>query len=205
MAYQLEGRILEVCDCNVLCPCWIGENPDNGTCQGTVAWHIDKGTVGGVDVSGRTLVATAHIPGNILEGNWKVVVFVDDGATAKQQEALLKVWTGQLGGPVADLSQLIGEVVAVERAPIVFTVQEGKGTLRIGSNAVPVIEAELAPYQGATGQTTTLSDTVFSTIPGSPAYVGKAARYRRNSAKYELSDVNLENNNAIQGSFSFST
>ena len=26
MAYQLEGRLLEVCDCNVLCPCWIGED-----------------------------------------------------------------------------------------------------------------------------------------------------------------------------------
>ncbi len=36
MAYQLEGRILEVCDCNVLCPCWIGEDPDNGTCDAVV-------------------------------------------------------------------------------------------------------------------------------------------------------------------------
>jgi hypothetical protein len=32
MAYQLEGQLLEVCNCNVLCPCWIGEDPDNGTC-----------------------------------------------------------------------------------------------------------------------------------------------------------------------------
>ena len=28
MGYQLEGRLLEVCDCRVLCPCWIGEDPD---------------------------------------------------------------------------------------------------------------------------------------------------------------------------------
>ena len=33
MAYHLEGRLLEVCDCRVLCPCWIGEDPDNGTCD----------------------------------------------------------------------------------------------------------------------------------------------------------------------------
>ena len=32
MAYHLEGRLLEVCNCRVLCPCWIGEDPDNGTC-----------------------------------------------------------------------------------------------------------------------------------------------------------------------------
>ena len=33
MGYHLKGELLEVCDCNTLCPCWIGENPDNGTCQ----------------------------------------------------------------------------------------------------------------------------------------------------------------------------
>ena len=44
MAYHLEGRLLEVCNCRVLCPCWIGEDPDFGTCDTIVAWHFDKGT-----------------------------------------------------------------------------------------------------------------------------------------------------------------
>ncbi len=69
MAYEVEGRLLEVCDCNVLCPCWIGEDPDNGTCDAVNAWHVDRGTVEGVDVSGRTLVLLPSIPGNILEGS----------------------------------------------------------------------------------------------------------------------------------------
>ena len=43
MAYHLEGRLLEVCNCRVLCPCWIGEDPDFGTCDTIVAWHFDKG------------------------------------------------------------------------------------------------------------------------------------------------------------------
>jgi len=51
MAYHLEGRLLEVCDCRVLCPCWIGEDPDNGTCESMQAWHFDKGTINGIDVS----------------------------------------------------------------------------------------------------------------------------------------------------------
>src|SRR3954469_24557982 len=55
MAYELEGRLLEVCDCKVLCPCWIGEDPDNGTCDAVVAWRIDRGQVDDVDVSGLTL------------------------------------------------------------------------------------------------------------------------------------------------------
>lgn len=55
MVYQLEGRLLEVCDCNVLCTCWIGEDPDNGTCQAALAYHVDRGTAEGVDISGRTM------------------------------------------------------------------------------------------------------------------------------------------------------
>src|SRR3712207_8898986 len=81
MAFQLEGRLLEVCNCNVLCPCWIGEDPDNGTCDAIVAWHIDKGTVDGLDVSGRTFATLNYIPGNILQGNQKVAAFVDEEAT----------------------------------------------------------------------------------------------------------------------------
>jgi hypothetical protein len=199
MGYQLEGKLLEVCDCNVLCPCWIGEDPDNGTCDAVLAYHIDKGTIDGTDVSGLTLSLLGHIPKNVLAGNWKVAVFVDDKATPKQQEAILNAWTGKLGGPLGDLSKLVGEVAAVERAPISFNVQDGKGQLRVGT----VAEATMEPYKGPTGTATTLNESVFSTIPGSPAYVSKASDFRRNSSKYGLRDVNLQGRNAIQGTFRF--
>src|SRR6202049_2446868 len=145
MAYHLEGRLLEVCDCKVLCPCWIGEDPDNGTCETIVGYNIHKGRIDGTDVTGLSLCLMAHVPGNILQGNWRVAVFVDDRATKQQEDALLSVWTGKLGGPVADLAKLVGEVVAVQRAPITFQVKEGKGTLKIGS----VAEAVRVPYKGA--------------------------------------------------------
>src|SRR6516165_5343916 len=109
MSYHLEGRLLEVCDCRVLCPCWIGEDPDNGTCDTIVAYHFDKGTIDGVDVKDRTLAIVAHLPGNILKGNWRVAVYIDDKASDAQQEALLKVYTGKLGGPIADIAKLVGE------------------------------------------------------------------------------------------------
>jgi hypothetical protein len=203
MAYELEGRMLEVCTCNVLCPCWIGEDPDGGTCDAIVAWHVDKGTVDGVDVSGHAVVALAHIPGNILQGNWKAVIYVDEKATDEQQEALLKVFTGELGGPVADLAQLIGEVVAVEREPITFTVAQSEGSVTIGSGMTPVADADMDSYTGPHGQPATLHENIFSFIPGSPAYVSKATKYRRNTSDYGLKDIDLEGHNAIQGHFKF--
>lgn len=199
MAYQLEGRLLEVCNCEVLCPCWIGEMPDNGTCDAVVAYQIDQGTIGGLDVSGHTFALINHIPGNVLDGNWKVVLFVDQDASDEQSNAILNAFTGQLGGPLADLAQLVGEVVAVERAPIDFEVVDGKGTLKIGS----VVDADMAPYVGPSGEITTLNESVFSTIPGSPAYVSKASTYKRSSSGYGLKDVSLTDHNAIQGTFRF--
>ena len=200
MSYKLEGRLLEVCNCNAICPCWVGENPDNGTCDGLLTWHFDSGDIDGVDVSGLTIAVLCHIPGNILEGNWKAAVFVDDKATDEQHDAIIAVYTGNKGGPVGDLVQLIGEVVSVEKVPIEFSVDEGKGTIRVGSD----ISAEMEPFKGATGGTTALSDTVFSTIPGSPAYVGKAKSYKANNATLGL-NIDLQGRNSVQGNFLFET
>jgi hypothetical protein len=199
MPYQLEGRLLEVCNCEVLCPCWIGEMPDNGTCDAVIAYQIDRGKVNDIDVSGHTFALINHVPGNVLDGNWKVVAFVDDTASPEQRDAILAAFTGELGGPLGDLSQLVGEVVAVEQTPVSFEVVDGKGTLKIGS----VVDSEMAPYVGPSGDITTLNESVFSTIPGSPAYVSKASHYTRNSSQYGLKDVALQDHNAIQGTFRF--
>ena len=82
---------------------------------------------------------------------------------------------------------MIGEVVAVERAPISFTVDGGKGKLKIGSR----VEAEMAPFVGATGNPTTLAETVFSTIPGSPVYASKASQYTRDGSDHGIPSVDL--------------
>ncbi len=198
MAYQLEGRFLEVCNCNVMCPCWLGEDPTTGTCDAVLAWHVDKGTVNGTDVSGRTLAVLVHVPGNALKGKWRAVVYVDDGATPQQQEGLLNAWTGKLGGPLADLAGLIGEVAGVERVPITFGVEGVKGRLQIGS----AIEAQVEPFQGAPGKTTMLHDSVFTMLLGNPAYVGKASKYRVNAPNYGF-NVDLQNHSAIQTNFRF--
>jgi hypothetical protein len=199
MSYELQGQLLEVCPCNVLCPCWIGEDPDYGTCDSVNAYHIEHGQVNGVDVSGHTLAVIIHIPGNVLQGNWRVAMIVDDRTSPEQQEAIVSAFGGKLGGPLADLAGLVSEVIAVERAPITFDLTEGKGSLRVGS----LVEADMEPYHGPTGQVTTLNESIFTTIPGAPAWVSKATTYRRNVSRFGLENVELSGHNAIQGLFRF--
>ncbi|TAM07829.1 MAG: DUF1326 domain-containing protein [Paraburkholderia sp.] len=198
MSYHLEGRLLEVCTCRVLCPCWIGEDADSGTCDSIVAWHVDQGAVDGIDVAGNTFAAVCHIPGNIMEGNWTAAIYISDQASKEQEAALMKVFTGQAGGPIAEVAKLIGTVVSVERAPIGFDVVGAKGNLRIGTDYY----ADLEPYTGPTGANTTLSETVFSTVPGAPVFVGRAPVYRSKNEAMGI-DVDLKNHNALQSTFMF--
>jgi hypothetical protein len=192
--YQFEGTLLEACNCDVLCPCWIGEDPDNGSCSSVVAYHFDKGSIRGVDISGLTLGSVVFIPGNILQGNWKQVLFVDDRADEKQEQAMVDAFTGKLGGPLADLAQLVGERFAIVRAPISHEVVEGRGTLSIGDGKITAV---MEPYRGPDGSITTLQNSIFSTVPGSPAWVGKAERFAVNMPEHGWT-YEFEGRNAIQ-------
>lgn len=196
--YSMDGTLLEACSCMAPCPCWIGDDPDGGKCDAFIAYHVDRGQIRGVDVSDLSLVLLNQIPGNVLAGNWRVVLYVDDRATPEQREALLDAFGGKLGGAPADLAQLLGEIVAVHPVPIEHKVVGGKGSIRVGT----AIYSEMAPYADLTGRPTSLHDSVFSTIPGSPAYVAKAATHQVNAPEHGMV-WEFSNRNAVQGSFHF--
>ncbi len=192
--YLLEGTLLEACSCQILCPCWVGEDPDGGVCYGMNAYFVRSGQAGGVDVSGLNFITINLIPGNILvSGSWKVVHLIDDRATEEQREALLAAFRGRFGGPLADLFTLTGEVLGTEVVPIEHEVAGGAGSLRVPG----MIEARMDPYRGPDGSVTTLRDSLFSSVPGSPAWVSKASIYRVEIPKYDVS-WEYEGHNAIQ-------
>jgi hypothetical protein len=198
MRYRLEGDLLEVCNCDVLCPCWIGEDPDRGTCDSALAYRINSGTIGGIDVGGVVMASIVKIPGNVFAGGWRRQLYIDAAASDGQAGALVEAMTGQLGGPMADLAALVGEDLPPARAEMVFDLHEGRGRFAIAG----VTEAVMAPYTGPGGRVTTLNDSAFSTIPGTPAYVARAERFRLRHPGLGL-DLDLEGRNAIQGSFRF--
>ena len=200
MAYEIEGKLLEVCSCNILCPCWVGEDPDGGTCDSAMAWHIDKGQIEGIDVAGLTFALSVHIPGNVLTPkSWKVAVVRlrhRDRRSARRDPQ-------GLHGPARRRDRRLRRPhrrgrFRRARADHLHG-RRGQGPARIGSAA----DAQLTPYTGATGALTTLGETAFSTIPGSPVYVAKADHFSRDGAPYGLPSVDLRDNNALQGHFVF--
>ena len=120
MSWSLSGSYAETCSCELMCPCNLSF--DHGAtydfCRVTLAFNIAKGEVEGTDIGGRRVVMIADAPKVMTEGNWKVGVYVDDGANDEQFDKLVKVFSGQLGGPMGALAPLIGELRGVERASI---------------------------------------------------------------------------------------
>lgn len=194
LSYTLRGTLLEACSCGVLCPCWVGEDPDGGECFSLESYRFERGQIGGVDVSGLTYVQVEHIPGNAsTPGIQRTVRIIDARATEEQRRAILSAFRGELGGPLADLAALVGEELGVEYIPIRHEVVGGKGALVVGD----VLAAEMEPFRGPDGSVTTLRDTSFSTVPGSPAWVSKASRNRVSLPKYGFT-WEYEGRNAIQ-------
>lgn len=177
MAYQLEGSSQEACTCEWSCPCWAGNEPDEG-CDTVISWRIDEGSIEGVDVSGRSVAVVADVPCSAAnQGASGATLYVDDEATPEQEEALLNTWTGKLGGPVADLARLFGEVAGVKRAPIAFSVDGGRGKLEIGQE----IKVDTATLREAEGRNTTIHESVLSTTD-TPAEWNETSPSREYSA-----------------------
>jgi hypothetical protein len=61
----------------------------------------------------------------------------------------------------------------------------------------------MAPYANQDGSITTLRDSLFSTVPESPAYVSKASTHTVNLPQYGMV-WSFENRNAIQADYRIS-
>jgi hypothetical protein len=153
MSWSIEGTYFETCSCELMCPC--NFSFDHGAtydyCRVTLVFNIREGEIEGTDVSGRTLAVIADTPKVMTEGNWRLGMFVDDDTSDEQMQKLTGVFGGQMGGPMAGLAPLIGEVLGVERAPI-EVVEEGLShSVRIG-DAIDFEVEDIVPFGVETGE-----------------------------------------------------
>lgn len=181
--YELEGTLLQACSCRPPCPTWLGEDPDGGECFGLYAYLIDAGVVDGVDVSGLTVVNVVHMPGNaLIPTSWELLMLVDDQASTAQRDALIRAFTGTLGGPLGEVAGLVGRVLATASAPITTRIDDGSGLVQIPGRVTAVVE----PIRGTDGAIPTIISPILGAVHGSSARVGRAVRNRVSFPEYGL-------------------
>jgi hypothetical protein len=180
MAWSLKGSYVETCSCELMCPCNLSF--DHGAtydfCRVTLAFNIREGNVEGTDISGLRVAAIADTPKVMTEGNWRLGLFIDERASDEQFDKLTKVFAGQLGGPMAALAPLVGEVLGVERAAIDIDDEGLLHRVRVG-DAIDFEIQDIVPFGIETGEPVRFNG-MFHPV-GSDLTMAEARRSRINA------------------------
>ena len=180
MPWDLRGSYIETCSCELMCPC--NMSMDHGAtydfCRVTLVFNIRQGAVDGTDIAGCKVALIADTPKVMTDGNWRVGVFVDDGATEDQFDKLVQVFSGQLGGPMAAVAPLVGEMLGVERAAIEVEDDGVRHSVRVGDVIDFEIE-DIVPFGVETGQPVRFSG-MFHPV-ASDLTIAEATRSRINA------------------------
>ena len=132
-AWRLTGDWFDVCRCRVPCGCTFAQAPDEGQCDGILAWHVREGNYGDVTLDGLNAVAVGSFEGNIWAGEAKPAMgfFIDERADESQREALQAIFGGQAGGWPGTFAALIDDLRGIEFAPIDFEIADDLGRWRV--------------------------------------------------------------------------
>ncbi|TML02756.1 MAG: DUF1326 domain-containing protein [Actinobacteria bacterium] len=176
----LKRSCVETCSCDLICPC--NATFDHGAtydyCRVTLVFDIREGEVEGTDISRLKIAAIADTPKVMTEGNWRLGVFVDENATDEQSDKLVKVFTGQLGGPMGALAPLVGEMLGVERAAIDVRDDGVRHSVRVGDANDFEIE-DIVPFGVETGEPVRFSGMFHPVV--SDLTIAEATRSRINA------------------------
>ena len=176
MSWNLKGSYAETCSCELMCPCNLSF--DHGAtydfCRVTLVFNIREGEIEGTDVGGLKVAAIADTPKVMTDGNWRLGMFIDERATDEQFDKLVQVFGGQLGGPMAGLAPLVGEMLGVERAAIEVSDDGLRHSVRVG-DAIDFEIEDIVPFGVETGEPVRFAGMFH------PA--GRTSRWRRRSAR----------------------
>jgi hypothetical protein len=194
--WRVNGTYFEACNCAAACPCVFLSAPTEGKCTVLLAWHIDKGNFGAVQLGGLNIVLLATVPGHMMQTKWKVALYLDDKASGDQQKALGAIFSGQAGGHLAALGPLIGDVMGVKPVSIEFSASGKQRSLRIPQ----IAEAEIEALEGQGGALVTIENHPFTAVPGHPAVVSTSKKLKIND--YGIS-IDISGKNGFYSAFAY--
>ncbi len=147
------GSYIETCSCGLTCRANLSFD-DGATydfCRVVLVFNIREGEIEGTDIGGMKVVAVADTPKVMTDGNWRLGVFIDERASDEQAGKLVQVFGGQLGGPMAGVVPLVGEMLGVERAAIEVHDDGLRHSVRVGDVIDFEIE-DIVPFGVETGE-----------------------------------------------------
>jgi hypothetical protein len=191
-SWKVEGDYFEACSCDSICPCAFLGDPSHGDCQLSIAWHIEQGHLGSINLDGLNVAGIYHAPGNMVSGpKWRAALYLDERASPEQAEALGKIFSGQAGGFLANVAALVGEVMGVRSAPIQFEANGRLRRLRIPS----AVEMEIEAVKGGDpDREPKVVNPILYVAAGFDPVISR-------SIKYTVSDHGLEWENSGRNAF----
>ncbi len=186
--WNLSGTYFEACNCDVACPCVFLSPPTAGECKALVGWHINQGSIEDVSLDELNVALFIHSPGNMVNGNWKVALYIDERSGQAQKDGLTQIFSGQAGGHPAVLASFIDQVLGVSSVPIEYQAEGKRRSLRIPN----VAEAEIEAMAGQGGAEITINNFPLCVAPGQTAVVAKSKRlsYDDHELQLEVSGKN---------------
>ena len=186
MSWKITGSYAETCSCELMCPCNLSF--DHGAtydyCRATLAFSIREGEIDGTDVGGLKAAVIIDTPKVMTEGNWRLGMFVDDSASDEQLQKLAAVFSGQMGGPMAGLAPLVGEVLGVERAAFDVVDDGLRHSVRIG-DAIDFEIEDIVPFGVETGEPARLAGLFHPVASELTAAEAKRSRINAFGIEYE--------------------
>ena len=142
--YKVQASSIEACNCHHGCNCQFEGFPNEGKCEMILGFQVKQGRMGDVALDGVRFAVAAKYPGAIHQGHGHVVLFIDEGASAQQADAVASILSGKMGGmPWEALAGTIERFEGPVRQPVHFSIAGTRSELRIGD----VVALELAPLR----------------------------------------------------------
>ncbi len=174
--WRVRGELFMNCSCAVFCPCVVSlgkHPPTEGYCQTWMGISIDEGSYEGESLDGLNIGLLIDIPGRMAEGGWKVAVYVDQRASQKAYNGILKILSGAAGGTTGVFHHLVSEIIGAERENVVIEKDGRRRRIVVGRK----IQGEIELIEGADrDQPVAVNNSKY--WMGPTVYVAKGLRSR---------------------------
>lgn len=190
--WAIKGELFLNCSCDAFCPCVVSlgkHAPTLGYCHAWMAIRIDEGHFEGEDISGLNVGLLVDIPGKMADGDWKVAAYVDERATQKGYNGILKIFSGAAGGTTGLFTLLVSTIIHAERAKVEIETDGNKRRISVGKK----IQGEIQMIAGGNpDEPVVIKNSKYWMGPDIIAAIGLKSRLRDHGRVWDFGGKSAE-------------